>query len=267
MNIHVYTICYNEQELLPFFIRHYKQFASKIIVYDNESTDNSVEIALQHGCEVKTYQTDGQIRDDRMLNVKNTCWKESRWQNVDWVIVVDVDEIVYGRNMLQYLSDKRKDGYTIINPTGYQMISDPLPDLTSDKQIYELSDKGLRSQPYSKPCIFHPDSIDEINFTIGAHDCKPYGKIKRCSGGSLYLLHYNRLSLDWYLQRMRNRKQRLSDLNIKHKWGKQYEYEEQKHITMFTHDLRIAKPVIRQGVTNNPSLRSPRRLSRRRHTT
>ena len=42
MKVKVYSICYNEEYMLPFFLQHYS-FAD-IVVYDNESTDNSLEI-------------------------------------------------------------------------------------------------------------------------------------------------------------------------------------------------------------------------------
>ncbi len=35
MNIDVYSICYNEETILPYFIRYCKTFARNISVYDN----------------------------------------------------------------------------------------------------------------------------------------------------------------------------------------------------------------------------------------
>lgn len=43
--IHVYTICWNEERFLPYFLRHYGAFAEEITVFDNGSDDNSVAIA------------------------------------------------------------------------------------------------------------------------------------------------------------------------------------------------------------------------------
>ena len=44
MKITLYTICYNEQEMLPYFLNHYSKMVDKIVVYDNYSTDNSRQI-------------------------------------------------------------------------------------------------------------------------------------------------------------------------------------------------------------------------------
>ena len=45
MKLSVYTVCYNEQQLLPFFLRHYTQWASRIVIWDNCSTDASLAVA------------------------------------------------------------------------------------------------------------------------------------------------------------------------------------------------------------------------------
>ena len=46
-----------------------------IIVYDNESTDRSVQIALENNCKVISYSTNNQLSDSKYLEIKNNCWK------------------------------------------------------------------------------------------------------------------------------------------------------------------------------------------------
>ena len=70
MNIEVYTICYNESKFINLFLNYYAQFASKIIIYDNYSTDDTCDkINRFNICptEIIKYDTGNQIRDDIYL--------------------------------------------------------------------------------------------------------------------------------------------------------------------------------------------------------
>ena len=54
MNITIYTLAYNEALIIQFIIDFYrKRFPDcHIVVYDNKSTDNTVEIAKNNNCEI-----------------------------------------------------------------------------------------------------------------------------------------------------------------------------------------------------------------------
>ena len=70
------TIAWNEQELMPIFLNHYEKICDKIIVYDNESDDKTSEICDAHPLvERRVYKTNGEIRDDVYLDIKNQEWK------------------------------------------------------------------------------------------------------------------------------------------------------------------------------------------------
>lgn len=60
--------------------KHYKKYlpSCKITIYDNESTDNSKELALLLGCEVITWNSNNIIDDYLYINIKNNCWKTVR---------------------------------------------------------------------------------------------------------------------------------------------------------------------------------------------
>jgi len=68
MKICVITLCYNEEVILPFFIRHYEQVADRIICYDGGSTDRTREIiAACPIAELRELNTGGQVDDGRMF--------------------------------------------------------------------------------------------------------------------------------------------------------------------------------------------------------
>ena len=134
MKLHVYTVCWNEEELLPFFFKHYERFADKIVAYDNMSDDSTPEILGAHPlCERRAFDTGGKVRDDLLLKVKNNAWKESRGE-ADWVIVCDADEFIFHPDLVGYLDSCRERDITIPQPTGFSMVCDDWPE--PDKQIW-----------------------------------------------------------------------------------------------------------------------------------
>ena len=95
MTITVYTFLYNEEDILPYFLKHYSQFVDKIVVYNNMSTDNSIEILKNwKDCEIeiREFDTNNQYDERTVVEFKNNCGKEG---DRDYVIVWDMEELLY----------------------------------------------------------------------------------------------------------------------------------------------------------------------------
>ena len=77
MNINIFIFCHNEQVLLPYTINHYKSQlpSSKITILDNESTDNSVEIAKTLGCNIMSWSSNNIFNERINTSIKNNVWK------------------------------------------------------------------------------------------------------------------------------------------------------------------------------------------------
>lgn len=216
------TIAWNEEQLLPIFLNHYEKFCEKIIVYDNESDDGTAEICDAHSLvERRIYETEGQIRDDVYLQIKNTAWKEFR--DYDWVCILDLDEFVYHKDLETFLLSCKRKGISIPQTTGFSMWSESLPNPTSN--IWEEITTGMRDTWYDKTPIFDPKLIDDIGFKHGCHACYPAGVIVYDKYPSLKLLHYKNIG---GIERLENRRKlyekRLSTINIERKWGHNYLY-------------------------------------------
>ncbi len=176
MNIDVYTMVWNEERRLPRFLNHYRQFARTIHVADHGSTDRTPELLAAASIRVEHLPDDGFFHwdgPDGVLAWRNNAWKQSR--DADWVIVVDVDEILYHHDLLTYLLNCRNRGITVPGTYGFQMIDEC---------------RGAPSWWFSKDCIFRPDVVDEINFNHGCHVANPTGLVERDQDPELKLLHY-----------------------------------------------------------------------------
>jgi len=218
MKIKVYAICWNEEILAPYFLKHYKQYTDEIVVYDNMSTDATCEILKD--CEIRKYDTNEKIRDDIYLNIKNEAWKETIGSAVDWVIICDMDELIYSTTLLAALQKAKEEGYTIIKPQGYEMMGNSIP--TTSGQIYCEFNQGVEDISYSKPCIIDPNKIESINYAPGCHSAKANGIVNILETSDIRLLHYKYFDLDFVLNRYSTYETRLSDENLRNDWGTQY---------------------------------------------
>lgn len=256
MIIDAYTFCYNEQIRLKYYLNLYAPLCRKIIIYDNGSTDSSKDIATKYDnviWETETYNQN-EINDRILINVKNNCWKQSK--DADWVIVGDVDEILYHKdglnNYLMYLLNETNK--RIIRATGFDMISTRLPTHEGNFYEHEEFQYGLRNEDFcDKTCIFSPSSINEINYGVGAHHCNPVINRHQWSGeneeislydGELKLLHYKYLSKESFVNQQKRSGERMSELNKSRSWGFQYLYESEEQEQIFDRKLGNRKKII-----------------------
>jgi len=220
MKVEIFTITYNEEVILPYFIKWYRErFPDcKITVYDNESTDGTLEIAKNNNCEVISYNSGNTIRDDLYLEIKNKCWKNS---NADWVIIVDADEF------LDVTEEKLKNAdFNIIKSFGYDMCGE-------DGNV-DLIDSGCPSHGYSKTCCFKPAEFIEIYYKPGAHSCNPIPVTKATyNKEQINLLHFKWISLEYGMSRYKLFNSRLSSVNKKMGWGIHYAFSDQVQINYY----------------------------------
>ncbi len=156
----VYLFCWNEEDLLPYSLRHYAQFADKIVVLENNSTDSSQNIINQFAADLKkknqplqkpqtkkkaihdginsrveielrVIDTKGVYPEQWMLEWRTSKWKEARGQ-YDWAIVADMDEFVHfdpcneSSSFKHFLWEHRHDA-DVIAPIGYDMYYEGFP--------------------------------------------------------------------------------------------------------------------------------------------
>lgn len=227
MKVWVYALCWNEAFILPYFLRHYLEFCERIVFFDNQSDDGSLEIIRSADkTEVRTYDTGGRLSDLQYLRIKNECWKEARGE-ADFVIVCDADEFLYAPDPLEYLKAAREAGCAILQPVGYEMMSSELP--KRDGRLHQEVSRGYRSRWMDKMCAFQPGMLDEIGYAPGCHAARPLPAQARVhrSDGELKLLHFRFLGPAYTIERYTRRAARLSEINNAMGWGSHYRSSEQ----------------------------------------
>jgi len=214
MNIYCFTICYNEEVILPHFLKHYSEFCDKIFVYDDKSTDKSREIIKSFPKAVLLdYPYDDEINDEAFAKLKSNCWKEYK-DECDYVIVCDDDELLYSEDIKKLIEDNKE--CTVFKPFGYEMVGKETP--TPDTDITKVIVDGVRAEHMDK-CVLFSTKLDEINFSPGCHESNPVGDIMFYHNDSLKLLHYKCLSCEYNIKKNNTKSQRISQKNIDRDWG------------------------------------------------
>jgi hypothetical protein len=229
--IHVYTFAYNEEALMPYFLRHYGSFADRIVIHDNGSTDRTRQIAGAHPkVEVRDWDTGGRYDNVALIGLKNHCWKESRGQ-ADWVIVCDFDEFLYHKALPEYLQTLKRSGVKVPKVSGWQMVSDEGP--TGDGQLYDRIFLGASDSTwYGKQIIFDPQ-IEEIRYDLGAHHARPS---EPAQPSELNLLHFRFIGVEFDFARSRGIRDRLDPAVEGERWEKYNRTREQ--IAQMIRDVR-----------------------------
>jgi hypothetical protein len=236
--IHVFTICYNEEKIIPFFLDHYK-YADKITVYDNESTDSSRDLLLKDPrVELITYQTDNKLHDGEYVRIKESCWKNT---DCEYAIIVDMDEFVYHPNIKDFLME---DNHAAYKPKGYNMISEVFPE---NGTLTEKVNMGVKDSKYSKLCILNTKKVESIKYKLGCHESSiimnnPEDKVIHTN--NLKLLHYKNLSFDYRFKKHEEYRKRRSEFNNREGAGTHYLHNEEKQRKEFEKILLNMKKVI-----------------------
>lgn len=207
--VHAYLLCYNEEAIIGSVLDYYQSICSRIFILDNMSTDNSLQIAKQYSnVTVIPWSSDGEFNDALGIKIKLKYYKDfsrrgGRYTKkaADWVIVSDMDEILYHPNLLEVLSDYKSKGITVPQITGFEVVGEN--ELIRSKPITEQYTHGFRNVGMDKRIIFDPEF--DMVYSLGAHPQGPgFELMKRSYGYStsnehqLAMLHFKYIGNRWF---------------------------------------------------------------------
>lgn len=243
--IHLYCLCWNEERMLPFFFRHYDPLVDRYFVFDNGSTDRSLEMLAAHPkVTVRHFETPDDIRIAAAPDFYETVWHPSR-HTADWVIIVDMDEHLFHPDGRHYFETCLRNDVTVIPSRGFQMVADEFP--ATDVLLSASIRTGVRDHHMDKVCAFRPDAVERINFAVGRHTANPHGRIVRPQdldlGQGFTLLHYKYLGARYLIARFAELGARIPAAERARGWGKQYFKDPAETAETHRRLLAMAKPV------------------------
>lgn len=198
---------------MQLMIDHYRsRFPNcHIVVYDNQSTDDTVKIAQANGCELRHYDSNNQVNDQMLWETKNNCWRNA---NTDWVVVCDLDEML-DINADQ-LAAEDAAGVTKIKCECYHMVNmhDNL-----DVRAIDHGCRDLRDTVYDKDLMFNKKHVDINYINNDCHFTNSRGNVRNSKPYRMY--HYKYVNPDIFVAKQATSAKRLSEINKQNGWGAQ----------------------------------------------
>lgn len=195
--VHLYAACWNEVEMLGFFFRHYDPWVDRYVMYDDGSTDGTLDILRGHpNVDLRTLdRTDPDSLWRSHTAMLNSAWKQSR-DVADWVVLADIDEHLHlagGADVRSYLAAQRELGVTLIPALGFNMVSLDLP--ADEGRLVDVVRRGNAARDFNKLAVFDPDAVEETTVADGRHVAAPSGRLLLPARDELMLCHFKRLGL------------------------------------------------------------------------
>jgi glycosyltransferase involved in cell wall biosynthesis len=205
----------------------------KIIIHDNNSTDDTAKIAVEHGADVVRFTTTG-MNDMVQSQIKSDAAMKAE---ADWVLCIDADELCYVTSA--DLDDLDARGINAVQFEGWNIF-----DKVSSPWEVKVP-MGVLTIGYAKPVLLKTATFENIQFAAGAHSIilGPAGKAN-FSISEYKLLHYKHWSCDWNLQRSGELAARQSDDNKAKGHSFHFALPTQTHLNFFNENYDRREPIV-----------------------
>ncbi len=216
----LYTCGYNEAFQLQFAIDYWKLLITdeselKVFYYDNMSNDNSVEILSKYPwIEVRQFDTNGEMNEQILTNIRNNAWKGS---TADFCMVVDVDEVFYAKNIIEELKMMKNQNVGAVACNWYALCGDDVPSYQEGLLLHQQIKKAYKQYinhregfgNYGKIQLFNPKLAIDMHYSMGMHYAFPHCPI--VYNPNIIQIHFDKgYGYQWKIQKRRELWNRLT---------------------------------------------------------
>jgi hypothetical protein len=223
------TMVYNEALILPFFLNHYGYLDEIHVLYETDTTDESLAILSQaSNVIIEKCHINGGIDDFEKIKIINNTVQNIK---ADWVYVVDPDEFVFPPNGETPNDFLRRQTRNVVRSGMFQVYRNrndkdlnpalpPVPQrIHGDPDLSSIINEANRASNtmYIKPNIVRP--LKEIRFLPGHHQIEGNPPT---SNDSYVGAHWQMADPSIALKRRMERRARISERNKAYKMGWQH---------------------------------------------
>lgn len=235
MRLDLYTLTFNESDTVPFVLQYWEHIRHQGIdlhcyIYDNHSTDNTVELLSLPYVEIRYFESDGH-NDFTHQQIKQNCWKESKGR-ASWCCVCDFDEVLWSNTLQEELEYAEKHRFNVIGMKWYAFCGNVTPDPNAEEFAHQQVKRGYEQYVNHTPqfkhlgkfILFNPNAVDEMIWSVGQHilfKVIPYMNLYVTN--KIVTFHiFNGFSEDYFVEKRKKKKIRLSETNKKCGMGIEY---------------------------------------------
>ena len=225
------TLCKDEMDILPFVKQYWERIGCDVVVYDNGSTDGSIEYLLKLPyATVKHFDSDGH-NDVIHKQVKEQAYLEYK-DDYDIIIITDMDEVFYFNDFNALCDVFISQGYNVLATPIYTLCETGMPLYDDSKLLHQQCHKFYKQRmnhmqgfdDFSKLSIFNTKTTDEVKMSVGQHYVQTIPQMRILLSNGDFNLHINKglFGPEYYANKRKKMGGNLSQTNIKGGMGAEY---------------------------------------------
>lgn len=215
------TLCKNEIDILPFVSKYWERIADKVVVFDNDSTDGSLEfLAKLPYVEIRHFDSDGQ-NDPLQKKIKEEAYLEYK-DKYDVVIISDMDEIFYADDMDGIFDDFFAGGYAVLAFPIVTLCENSKPNFDASLLLHQQCHMYYKQkmnhtigfEEISKFSIFNTKVVEAVNMSVGQHYVQTLPTMKILIHDDGFCLHLDKgFGWKYFCDRRKKMGDNLSETN------------------------------------------------------